>query len=295
MNAFVFALYREASATFLMFALALGIEGRGKTLAPYRAALAGEGRMVALFALAGVCSFGNVVGTVLALTMISSDVYSTYQPTIPVFTTSISVAVGYEVMTTWIAAGVTTSVAGAILIEVLGASDGGSGSVAGNILTAVQCLSMATLIVLTKPLLAQYTPLTVTCWYYAIGSVFTLVAALAAWVPADDFYWADVEPWAALVYAALIATLYAYEAYSWVIQYLSPTLVSAFCTLQPVFTVLLNFLFLGRGLGAPTAAAGIVVIAGLAVTVFGKAKRDARAARPLVEEPLLDERTQPEA
>lgn len=273
-NAFVFALYREAWASLLMVGVLLSVEGTEEALKPVR-----EGNTsTALLVLgAGIFSFGNVVGTVVALTMIPSDIYATYQPTIPVFTTIIAVACGYEILTKWISLGVATSVTGAILVEVFDSAGGGSGGLLGNCITIGQCVSMAALIVVTKPLLKRYTPLTVTAWYYSVGSLFTLTACVVAQLPLSDFYWSALEPWGALAYAAVVATLYAYEAYSWLIQFASPTLVAAFSTLQPVFTVLLNYSFLGRPLGAETAVAGIVVVLGLFLTVYGKYKREKTA------------------
>lgn len=277
-NAFVFALYREAWASLLMVGVLVSVEGTEEALKPLR-----EGnRSTALLVLgAGIFSFGNVVGTVVALTMISSDIYATYQPTIPVFTTLIAVAFGYETLTRWISLGVATSVTGAILVEVFAAAGSGAGGWLGNCITIAQCISMASLIVVTKPLLKRYTPLTVTAWYYSVGSLFTLASCVAAQLPLSAFYWSALEPWGALAYAAVVATLYAYEAYSWLIQFASPTLVAAFSTLQPVFTVLLNYAFLGRGLGAETAAAGIVVVLGLFITVYGKYTRERSAADTL--------------
>lgn len=273
-NAFVFALYRESAASLFMFLVALCAQGKEETMKPARHLK--KSTTLPLLLAAGACSFGNVVGTVFALTLIPSDLFSTYQPTIPVFTTALAVAFGYESLTRLIAVGIATSVAGAILVETLSSSSlsGGSSNLLGNLITVGQCVSMASLIIVTKPLLKLYTPLTVTAWYYSIGSVLTLATALAARLPIADFFWTDIEPWLALVYAALVATVYAYEAYSWIIQRASPTLVSAFSTLQPLFTVLLNFIFVGHGVGGTTVAAGAVVVLGLAITVYAKIRRE---------------------
>ncbi|KAJ8605990.1 hypothetical protein CTAYLR_010116 [Chrysophaeum taylorii] len=287
-NPLVFALYREAGASFMMFCAGIAIEGRERLLSPVRRILGGDARTGILFCGAGAASFCNVVGTVVALTLIPSDVYATYQPTIPVFTTAIATAVGYETPNTLIVAGVLVSVVGAILVELFEA-EGGSGSLAGNLLVVGQCLGMSTLVVLTKPLLRDYTALTVTAGYYCTGSFFTLVALLSASLPIRDFWWTAPEPWAALIYAILIATFFCYEAYSWLVERSSPTFAAAFCPMQPVFTVLLNFLALGDGLGAPTAAAGLVVVTGLALTVYGKFRRDDNATKVARRRPREEE------
>eukprot|EP00633_Aureoumbra_lagunensis_P003070 CAMPEP_0197285986 /NCGR_PEP_ID=MMETSP0890-20130614/1368_1 /TAXON_ID=44058 ORGANISM="Aureoumbra lagunensis, Strain CCMP1510" /NCGR_SAMPLE_ID=MMETSP0890 /ASSEMBLY_ACC=CAM_ASM_000533 /LENGTH=315 /DNA_ID=CAMNT_0042753945 /DNA_START=260 /DNA_END=1207 /DNA_ORIENTATION=+ len=229
-------------------------------------------KMASLFILAGLTSFGNVFLTVMALTMIPSDLYSMYQPIIPVITTAIAVSTGFETkLNRAICAGIAISVVGAVMVEYSAAEGGsGTGSFFGNILTLVQCVSISSLIVITKPLTKIHSPLTITVWYYTIGSLWTLLALLCAQRPLASFFWSAPEPWAALVYAIVVATFYAYEAYSWLVHNASPTLVAAFCPLQPVFTVLLNFLILAKGIGLNTTLAGCVVIFGLLFTIYGK-------------------------
>eukprot|EP00635_Sarcinochrysidales_sp_CCMP3193_P011869 CAMPEP_0118896452 /NCGR_PEP_ID=MMETSP1166-20130328/4313_1 /TAXON_ID=1104430 /ORGANISM="Chrysoreinhardia sp, Strain CCMP3193" /LENGTH=358 /DNA_ID=CAMNT_0006835511 /DNA_START=48 /DNA_END=1124 /DNA_ORIENTATION=+ len=267
-NPFVFALYRECGASVLMGMAALA-EGKFRRL---------DARSAGLFLAAGLASFCNVVGTVVALTLISSDLYSTYQPTIPIFATAIALPLGYEKPNGWIYLGIAASVAGAILVEVLN-MEASSGTILGNLLVVGQCLGGAALLVVTKPLTDDWSPLVVTFGYYTTGSFFTVIACLCARLPLRDFYWSAPEPWAALAYAVLIGTFFAYEMYSWLVQRASPTFIAAFCPMQPVFTILLNFVIFGQGLSSSTAAAGILVVLGLALTVYGKFVRDALPAK----------------
>lgn len=267
-NPFVFALYRECGASVLMGIAAYVLEPR-KAFRP----LTTKDKI--LFLLAGAASFTNVVGTVVALTLISSDIYSMYQPTIPVFTTALALVFGYEKHpNVAIMLGIACSVGGAVLVEVLQSEGGGTGSLFGNLLVIGQCLGGAGLLVLTKPLTEEWSPLIVTAGYYTTGSLFTVIACVAAQLPISEFFWTAPEPWAALVYSVVIGTFFAYEAYSWLVQRASPTFVSAFCPMQPVFTILLNYLFLGDGISGKIASAGLVVILGLVLTVYGKVQRD---------------------
>jgi hypothetical protein len=50
----------------------------------------------------------------------------------------------------------------------------------------VQCLCMALLTVAQRPMLTQYPSMTLTAWYYAVGSMFTLLACIFGDLSAND-------------------------------------------------------------------------------------------------------------
>ncbi|CAN0139162.1 unnamed protein product, partial [Phaeothamnion confervicola] len=211
------ALWREVLATGLMFLVARRLDGH----------VVMQREHARRFALMGIASFGNVVGAVVALRHLSPMAFGLMQPSIPVLALLLSYLLGIEGMSRLKVAAVVTAVAGAILVEVVSASDanaaaadaaaaaadaaaaaaaaaGGSATVAadgaaaggddsgrsaafGGIVVFLQCCSMATLAVVQKPVLAVYPPATVTLWYYAIGSAVTVAACIAFGVPVHDF------------------------------------------------------------------------------------------------------------
>jgi len=91
----------------------------------------------------GVFSFGNVVGVVEALTLVSATNVAVMQPAIPVFTMMLSVLFRMETLTPLKGFGLAMAVAGAITIEVVkpgGKTGGHSASelVLGNIIIVLQ-------------------------------------------------------------------------------------------------------------------------------------------------------------
>lgn len=96
--------------------------------------------------------------------------------------------------------GVSVAVAGAVWVELFSATglegrggpdgggrgDGGS-SWLGSLILFWQCASMATLLVIQKPMLAAYPSATLTAWYYAVGSAFTMVMCACSGVKLQDF------------------------------------------------------------------------------------------------------------
>ena len=98
-------------------------------------------------------------------------------------------------------------------------------------------------------ILKQAPPATVTFWYYSTGSLATI--PLAAYFAARDgpakfFHFPDLESAAALAYAIVFATVFAYVMISWASTVTSATNVAAYMTLQPFWTALLSFFFLSE-------------------------------------------------
>lgn len=261
---FVFALYRELLGCLIMYLITYY-----KNEAVW---IKKEDYMRFLFL--GLCSFVNVVGTVFALQYISATRYAIFQPAIPCIATVVSIFVGLDKVT-WIKLlGVAIAVAGAVLAEAWSSSSDEKNVFAGSIISTLQVTAMALLIVFSKPVLAKYPPSAVTLAYYGTGTVLTALLA-SAWACAGQFQAADFVfhhetlPWIALAYASIVATAYTYNVFSWAGQRLSPSLVTVYCTFQPVGTIVLSYFILGDVVSLSEGLGALTVICGLLVTVYG--------------------------
>ncbi|CAM9325411.1 unnamed protein product [Scytosiphon promiscuus] len=282
-NAVALAMAREACATILMFIIARRFDGI-VSLDPAHAVR---------FFWMGLASCGNVVGSMLALSHFNPMAFGVMQPSIPVFAMVLSYMLGMEQMSQLTCMGVLISVAGAVWVELFattsdwaaaetpgaeGASPEGGGDVTGggsgwlgSLILLWQCGSMATLMVLQKPMLAVYPPATLTAWYYAVGSALTLlVCAFFGVRPADFLLTSQWEPWIALLYAVVVGTVYTYNAYSWVLNIVSTTTATTYLTLQPVTTVILSVAFLHTVASRHELLGGAVIAVGLLVTIYAK-------------------------
>ena len=105
-NPFVFALYREFVASVLMYGVvfAKGLQIDIEREDYFR------------FCTMGVCSFTNVVGTMLALVFISPTRYAIFQPCIPVIATALSMSIGLEKFTMMKGAGILVAVGGKLAL-----------------------------------------------------------------------------------------------------------------------------------------------------------------------------------
>lgn len=265
-----FAAYREVFASMIMVVI---------VWANKQSVLQIQREDYLRFFCLGICSFINVVGTIIALTYISATRYAIFQPSIPCVATAIAIIIGIEAFS-WIKGlGILLAVGGAVLIDAwdTGSSSGSSvvesNVTVGSLLVSVQVVAMASLIVFQRPLLTKYESVVVTFGYYTIGTLITLVMC-ACWefrFDAQSFVFGGaLLPWLALAYATVFATVFTYNTYTYVSKILSPSVITIYNTLQPVGTVVLSVLFLGSGVGLSEGVGGALVALGLIVTVVGR-------------------------
>lgn len=282
----VFALVREGFASVSMLVLAALMERRTKL----------RKEDVPTFVLLGLLIFLNVALFVVGLSKISAVNASVLQPSIPVFAMAVALVMRWERPSWSKIGGIFLASAGAACMSVIQArledqakKDGGSGSnkedpageniqvLVGNIMIIVQCWAIATLLVVQGRYTAKkYPSITQTAWYYSIGTLFTIAVCIG-------YFWPPSKLWheitlifssrpavIALVYATLAATVYNYTAISWANKHAPATLVSLASTLQPVLVSVLSVVFLGVGVSWAEAAFGLVIAAGLVLSVYGR-------------------------
>ena len=143
----------------------------------------------------------------------------------------------------------------------------------GISIVLIQCVAAANMIVHQKRLLTKYDPAVTTFVYYSIATLFTmtLCTIVSYFFTAEDFIFnGDALPWIAVAYASVFATLFAYNATSWANKRLRPSMTTAYNTLQPFDTVLLSFVILSIVPSPSEMAGGLIIAAGLVVTVYGR-------------------------
>lgn len=106
------------------------------------------------------------------------------------------------------------------------------------------------------------------------SSLFPIVPFLvvSAWLEADAIHWAEIvtlRSLFAILYLALIATLFGYGQWSRLLARHVANVVAPYSLLVPFFGVLSAALFLGERLTFWQWTGGAVLLAGLAVNVFG--------------------------
>eukprot|EP00639_Heterosigma_akashiwo_P010125 CAMPEP_0206369928 /NCGR_PEP_ID=MMETSP0294-20121207/5594_1 /ASSEMBLY_ACC=CAM_ASM_000327 /TAXON_ID=39354 /ORGANISM="Heterosigma akashiwo, Strain CCMP2393" /LENGTH=133 /DNA_ID=CAMNT_0053816787 /DNA_START=227 /DNA_END=625 /DNA_ORIENTATION=- len=126
------------------------------------------------FAWLGLLSFGNTVGSVVALRFTTPVNFAILQPSIPVFAMVISFCLGIEPASIQKGLGVLCSVGGAVCVQYGALAAAGNRATArdlpgavllGNALTVLQCLAMAGLTVAQRSALRLYPATVVAGWH----------------------------------------------------------------------------------------------------------------------------------
>ncbi|MGE5413846.1 MAG: DMT family transporter [Syntrophomonadaceae bacterium] len=186
--------------------------------------------------------------------------------TIPVLTLVAAVALRHERLTARGAAGVVLAGAGALAL--LGAQrfEWSSASFRGDLLLLGNSTSYSLYLVLSRPVLAHYRVVTFTAAVFRYGAVLIALLAVPSFL---GFHAAAVSPlsWGCLAGVVIFCTVVPYLLNSWALARTHASHVAFYVFLQPLVATILAIAILGEALTPKTAAAGLLILAGLAVTI----------------------------
>jgi drug/metabolite transporter (DMT)-like permease len=121
----------------------------------------------------------------------------------------------------------------------------------GDLFLFVNAFSYAMYLVLVKPLMQKYKPLTIITYAFSIGLIYVLVFPLT--IPEllkTNFYVITWDEWGRIAYVVICVTFLAYLLTLFGLRKLSPSVSSSYIYLQPVFVIIFAFLFAWIGLTA---------------------------------------------
>jgi len=253
-----------ASTLFLVAIKGTGVFGRSadtRPLAPRRLTRRDWSGIAAL-AVVGQCVYQLLFISALARTSVANS--SLIIACTPMFVALMTAALGQERVSAWQWAGTLLSAAG-IYIVIGGGASVSRASIAGDLmmLVAVLCWSAST--VGARPLLARHTPLVVTGYSMAIGTVLYL---LFAWPAMRTIEWREVSAraWWAIALSAVFALCVAYMIWYTALQRIGNTRTSIYSNMVPVAAMIVAWLWLGEHLAASKLAGAAAVLIGVALT-----------------------------
>lgn len=161
------------------------------------------------------------------------------------------------------AAGVLVGASGVAWLIMQAANSGGQpGNPVGDLFILVNAVSYGTYLVLVKPLMLKYHPVTVVKWIFTFG--FLIVAPVGyGQFSAIEFNSFPTEVWLSIFYVVLGTTFFAYLLNSMALKSASPTLVSTYIYTQPLIATLISVLIGSDRLSIDKLLAGILIIAGV--------------------------------
>ncbi len=127
---------------------------------------------------------------------------------------------------------------GAVLLITYGKASGGTSSILGNILVFVNATSYALYLVVVKPLMARYNPLTVISWVFLFGFFFMFPFGIGDIIKTDFSLFTASTYWA-VAYVVLGTTFLAYLFNIYALNYVSPSVNSSYVYLQPAVSFIM--------------------------------------------------------
>jgi drug/metabolite transporter (DMT)-like permease len=139
--------------------------------------------------------------------------------------------------------GIALGALGAILLTLKAATGKGDSSL-GDLFLFINSLSYAIYLVIVKPLMQRYKPLTVITWVFTFGLIFVLLfpPTIPQFLTTDysDF---DLTVILKIVYVIVGVTFMTYLLTMYGLKYLSPTISSSYIYTQPIMVILFTWLF----------------------------------------------------
>jgi drug/metabolite transporter (DMT)-like permease len=231
---------------------------RGEALAK------GDHRKVLLYGLLGISL--NQVLFILGLSMTTAINATILTATIPIFTLGVAVLFKREPLTLQSAAGVALAATGALVLVNVQNFDWRSEYARGDLLLLGNALAYSLYLVLSRPILAHYSVITVISRVFLYGAPAILLftaPALVRFSPAA----VTARAWVSLGGIILFCTVIPYALNSWALAHTGASRVAVYVFLQPLIASALAVVVLKERPGARTIAAGVLILSGLAVSV----------------------------
>eukprot|EP01120_Amphizonella_sp_Union-15-10_P015276 TRINITY_DN7829_c0_g1_i1.p1 TRINITY_DN7829_c0_g1~~TRINITY_DN7829_c0_g1_i1.p1 ORF type:complete len:317 (+),score=27.61 TRINITY_DN7829_c0_g1_i1:50-1000(+) len=260
MDPIIFSLLRESIAGPLLIVMAVLIEG----VKP-RWQDAGW-----FFILGATGVWGNQLFFILGLNLSGSVVASIMQPAIPVFTTALALIFRLEKPTVLKIIGIAFATAGAVVMVGFQGISLKSKATMGLIFLVANTLSMSIYLILQKPVLKRYPPVTVTSIAYIVGSC--LMGLTAIYYYDNQSKWVvDKRALLPLGYAIIFPTVLTYACLTYANKYTDSSIVAASNTIQPVVSTILSyFVFPTTHIFTRQWIGGALIIAGLGAVCIDK-------------------------
>lgn len=221
---------------------------------------------IALFSIFGVMI--NQVCFVEGLSRTSTSHSALIVACIPVATHLIAMLLGRERATARKLSGITLSITGVLTLVGYSGTMLPSAFVTGDLLNLTNALSYSFFLVISKPILSRHSSLAVTAELFVFGAAGIAILG-GGQVAQLDFGAISPGVWGVAALIVLFPTAGAYILNAWALKRVEASTVALFIYLQPLIASVLAAALLGETLGAESAAAGVLIFAGLGLAATG--------------------------
>jgi len=216
-----------------------------------------------------LCNSGNQILFLVGLSRTSVTHSALIIGMSPVFVLLIAAAWKQERITGQKVTGMAIAIAGVALL-VTQAHEGPDSAATrlGDVLVLLAALSFASFTVLGKRASAVHNSLDVNTFAFVVSAL--ALAPFVLWnVRTSALEHITAAGWSSLVYMAAFPSVVCYLIYSYALERVPASRVSAFSYLQPPLAALMGVVFLGEHITTPLVAGGTVIFTGVVLTERG--------------------------
>ncbi len=231
-----------------------------------------------LLVICGVCLMCNQVCYLLGLLWTSPVIAAVFQPAIAAFTCVLSILVKKEKFSILKCLGVLVAMSGAIAMMLITSLSGhkekeeniGWMGIIGTLCLFGNTISYSFYLIFQKELLdMKVPPITITTYCFTTECVLLSLVSIPFY-PHQNFKRITTMAWVGLLYAGLALGTVAYSLGSYAARLLSPTIVSVYSCVSPMFAALYMFVFLGH-VPSPLVLIGVFLITtGVLMVIFAR-------------------------
>lgn len=161
----------------------------------------------------------------------------------PIMVVILSYFILKERLTKFRVLGVLIGATGAILLTVSSSSKSAELAL-GDLFLFINAMSYGVYLVLVKPLMSKYKPLTVITYAFSVGLVYVLLfPPTIQELVSTDLSVLNLDNWLRVGYVVVCVTFLAYLLTLFGLRKLSPSVSSSYIYLQPIFVIMFAFLF----------------------------------------------------
>jgi len=194
--------------------------------------------------------------------------------TIPVFTVGVAVVLRKEAATLAKIIGLAVACIGAMVIVGAARFEVGSGQLVGNLYVVANSLSFSIYLVISRRLLATYSPITVVSWTFVFGTLGILPFGAPSLVAAAPHL--SARTWMCVAYIAMFPTVGTYFLNLYALKRVPASLVAIYIYVQPIVGALMAAAALGERPSMSTFVGGALIGVGIWLVT-----REARRLRAL--------------
>ncbi|MEO6323623.1 MAG: DMT family transporter [Thermoanaerobaculia bacterium] len=226
-----------------------------------------------LFVLSMLGIVSNQIFFISGLARTSAIHASLIVATIPAFTVLVGVVSGRERPGLRRIFGVPIAFLGILFLLGVGRTYVGAGSLAGDLLIAVNCLCYSMYLVGARDILAKHSAISVIAALFRYGALPILLFAIPALRTFEPSKLSAAAAWS-IAAIVIFATVLAYFLNAWALARTDASTAAIFVYIQPLIAGTLAWLVLGERPGPRTGGAALLILAGVALTTWpGRVRR----------------------